>query len=274
MCLIEFPRRRRPYDILWTDARCVIPEPVDSHVPCRLAGANSSTNNTPPLVWQLASEDDLSMEEVVVADLNFCNSVVGGPTSTPLNSAGLIVDLAGDVTVGVSSPAELAGDVTVGVSSPANLAGYVTVCVSFPADLAGDVTVGVSFPAEIAGDVTVGVSSPANLAGYVTVCVSFPADLAGDVTIYFDDGHYDDRPDYLTMMIRATMIVILVCMVLLGRIIMSCIMICMARIAVGVYCVSRGNVGVVPYWIGYEEGDVYAVMLPCPGPVPMSRSIY
>ena len=25
----------------------------------------------------------------------------------------------------------------------------------------------------------------------------------------------------------------------------------------GVYCVSRGDVGVAPYWSGYEEGDVY-----------------
>ena len=130
----------------------VIPEPVDSPVPAGLAGANSGTNNTLSLVWQLVSEDDLSMEEVddlsieevVLANLNFCNSVVGGPTSTPLKSSGLIVDLAGDVTVRVSSPAELAGDVTVGVSSPANLAGNVTVGVLFLADLAGDVTVGVS----------------------------------------------------------------------------------------------------------------------------------
>ena len=67
-------------------------------------------------------------------------------------------------------------------------------------------------------------------------------------------------------------------MALLGRIIMSCIMIYMARMAVygfvgpdnyelyhdlhgpdgcGAYCVSQGDVGVVPYWSGDEEGDVY-----------------
>ena len=82
-----------------------------------------------------------------------------------------------------------------------------------------------------------------------------------------------------------------------------------------VYCVSRGDAGVVPYWSGDEEGDVHEgdvalprtgsdepvdmlgysvvstfgsggrvapvmrkvtfmrVMLPCPGPVPTSRSI-
>ena len=49
----------------------MIPELVSSPVPAGLAGANSSTNNTPPLVRQLASEDDLSLEEVVVADLTF-----------------------------------------------------------------------------------------------------------------------------------------------------------------------------------------------------------
>ena len=122
----------------------MIPEPVDSPVPASLTGANSSTNKTPPLVWQLVSEDDLSLEEVLVADINFCNSVVGGPTSTFLKNTGLIVDLAGDVTVGVSSPVELAGDVTAGVSSPADLAVDVTVGVSSPADLAGGVTIRVA----------------------------------------------------------------------------------------------------------------------------------
>ena len=51
--------------------------------------------------------------------------------TTFLSSADGIVDLAGDVTIGVSSPADLAGDLTVGVSSPADLAGVVTVGVSF-----------------------------------------------------------------------------------------------------------------------------------------------
>ena len=97
-------------------------------------------------VIQLASEDDLSLEEMVVVDLTFCNSVVGGPTSTLLKSTGWIVDLAGDVTIGVSSLAELAGDVTVGVSSPADLAGNVTVGVSFPADLAVEVSPSVRHP--------------------------------------------------------------------------------------------------------------------------------
>ena len=58
-----------------------------------------------------------------MADLNFCNYVDGGPTSTLLKSTGLIVDLVGDVTVGVLSLADLAGNVTVSVSFPADLAG-------------------------------------------------------------------------------------------------------------------------------------------------------
>ena len=46
-----------------------------------------------------------------MTDPDFRECVVGGPTSTFLSSADGIVDLAGDVTVGVSSPADLAGDV-------------------------------------------------------------------------------------------------------------------------------------------------------------------
>ena len=85
----------------------VTPELVDSPVPAGLACADGSTNSTPLLIRQVASEDDLSMEEEVVADLDFCDSVVGGPTSTFQRSDDMIVDLAGDVTVGVSSPADL-----------------------------------------------------------------------------------------------------------------------------------------------------------------------
>ena len=49
----------------------VIPESVNSPVPTSLTGANGSTNDTPPLVRQMASEDDLSMVEAVMADLDF-----------------------------------------------------------------------------------------------------------------------------------------------------------------------------------------------------------
>ena len=68
-----------------------------------------------------------------------------GVSQIELSSVDRIVDLAGVVTVGVSTPADLAGDVTVGVSSPADLAGGVTVGVvpsavaevASSADLAG-----------------------------------------------------------------------------------------------------------------------------------------
>ena len=72
-----------------------------------------------------------------MANLNFYNSVVGGPASTCLRNIGLIIDFAGVVIVGVASPANHAGVVAVGVSSPADLAGDITVGVSSPADLAG-----------------------------------------------------------------------------------------------------------------------------------------
>ena len=39
-----------------------------------------------------------------------------------------------------------------------------------------------------------------------------------------------------------------------------------ARMTVGVYCVSQGDVGVVPYWSGDEEGDV------CEGDVALPRT--
>ena len=67
-----------------------------------------------------------------MADLDFCDYVVGGPTSTCLRSAGLIVYLAGGITVGVSFPADLGADVTVSVSPLADLAGDITVGVSSP----------------------------------------------------------------------------------------------------------------------------------------------
>ena len=104
-----------------------------------------------------------------MADLNSCDSVVGGPTSMPLKIAEMIVDLAGDVTVGVSSLADPAGDVTVGVSSLA--------------DLAGDVTVGVSSPADLAGGDTIGVAPSA------VAEVACSADVF-DYDDYFYDGHY------------------------------------------------------------------------------------
>ena len=79
-----------------------------------------------PLVRQMTSEDDLSADEQVMADSKFRDTFV----STPLTIAGLTVDLAGDVTVGVASSADLDGDVTVGVEPSADLAGDATVGVA------------------------------------------------------------------------------------------------------------------------------------------------
>ena len=90
------------------------PEPVDGPVPASLPGADDGTNCMSPLIRQAVLEGDLSMTEEVVAELDFCNSVVGGPTSAFLSS-----------TDGMSSPAYL--DMTIGVSSPVDLAGDVTV---------------------------------------------------------------------------------------------------------------------------------------------------
>ena len=55
-----------------------------------------------------------------------------------------------------------------------------------------------------------------------------------DYDDYFYDGHYDDKPDYFDS--GDFEIITLVCMVLLGRIIMGCIMICMGLITLG--CMS------------------------------------
>ena len=71
----------------------VTPEPVDSPMPAGLASADGGTNHMPHLTRQAVLEDDLSMKEEVVADLDLCDSVVGGPTSTFLSSADGIVDL-------------------------------------------------------------------------------------------------------------------------------------------------------------------------------------
>ena len=175
---------RQPVDAVKVSAVMInmIPELVDSPVPTGLAGANSSTND-------------------------FCDSVVGGPTSTFLKNTGLIVCFAGDVTVGVSFPPTLleSGDVTVGVSSPADLGGDVAVGVSTPADLAGGVTIGVvpSAVAEVASSADIAevassadiaeVASSTNLAGDVTVGVTSSAfaEVASlaDIAEYFD---YDD----------------------------------------------------------------------------------
>ena len=60
-----------------------IPEPVDGPVPAGLAGADDDTNRMSPLTRQAVLEGDLSMEEEVVVQLDFCNSVIGRPTCVP-----------------------------------------------------------------------------------------------------------------------------------------------------------------------------------------------
>ena len=69
------------------------PEQVDSHVSAGLFGADDGTNRMSPLTRQAALEDDLSRKEEVVAGVNCCDYVVGGPNSTFLSSADGIVYL-------------------------------------------------------------------------------------------------------------------------------------------------------------------------------------
>ena len=118
----------------------LVPEPVNIPVPTGFAGVKKSTRNAPPLVRQMTSEDDLSVDEEVVADSKFHDTVVGGPTSMIRKIAKLIVDLAGDVTVGVASSTDLDEVVTIGVASLADLAGVITAGVPSSANPAGDVT--------------------------------------------------------------------------------------------------------------------------------------
>ena len=75
----------------------------------------------------MTSDDDLSTDAEVVADPKFCDTSVGGPTSTALQNAELTVDLAEVVTVVVASSADLAEVGTVGVVSSANLTGVSTI---------------------------------------------------------------------------------------------------------------------------------------------------
>ena len=127
-----------------------------------------------------------SADYEVAADLKCRNNVVGGSTSTPLNIAGLPVDIAGDVTVGVSSLADLAGDVTVGVAPSADLAGDVTVGVSPPNNLTNNITIGVASSSNLAGDVTIGVTSSADRASVVTVGVAYREECGDNVVFPTD----------------------------------------------------------------------------------------
>ena len=95
-----------------------------------------------------------------------------------LSGANGCAEFVGKVAVSVASPAVLAGNVTVGMASPAD-AGAASL-----ADLADVVTVEVT-PSAVAGVVTVGVASlaDAGVASLADAGVASPADLAGVVTI-------------------------------------------------------------------------------------------
>ena len=110
----------------------VIPE--DIPVATVFTGAKKSIRNTPALVQQMTSEDDLSADNVVVADPKSCDTFVVGLTSTTPNIAWLTVNLAGDVTAGVESSADLAEVVTAGVAHSSDLAEVVTAGVAHSAD--------------------------------------------------------------------------------------------------------------------------------------------
>ena len=114
--------------------------------------------------------------------------------------AGLTIDIAGDVTVGVSSPADLAGDVTVSVASPADLAGVVTAGVAFREECGDNVVIPtdcvcnydeiaeVTSSANLAGDVTVGVTSSADPASVVTAGVAFREECGDNVVVPVADA--------------------------------------------------------------------------------------
>ena len=225
---------RQPIEAVKVSAVLVdaTPELVDSPVPTSLAGADDVTNCMSPLTQQAVLEGDLSMKEEVVAELDFCDSVVRGPTSAFLsNTDGIVV---------VSYPADLNGDVTISVSSrPTLLETSLSVCrprptlqevspsewhpmavaeVASSADLAGDVTVGVASSASSSPCDITEVASSADL-----VKVASSADLAEVewfgvimMTIFMMDSMMRAR----TMMIRV-ILVILMCMALLNRMIVS-----------------------------------------------------
>ena len=143
---------RQPVEVgkVFTVLDDVAPEPVDSPVSAGLAVADGDTIGMLPLVRQ-----------AVLAGLNLCDSLVGGPTSTFLSSADGIVDLPGGVTIstnlgvapstiaGVSYPTDLAGGVTTGVAPSAVIAEVASSAVI--AEVASSAIAWAESPAEIAG---------------------------------------------------------------------------------------------------------------------------
>ena len=144
-------------------------------------------------------ESGLSRRGEVVASVNCCDIVVGGPVSASLSGADRGVDFAGCVAVSVAFPAVL---VTIGVASLADvevassayLAGGVTIGVTSPAiaGVASPAVAGVASLAEAGGcpwptlwGVTVGMTSlaDAGAASLADAGVASLADLAGGVTV-------------------------------------------------------------------------------------------
>ena len=108
------------------------------------------------------------------------------------------VDLSGDVTVGVTSPADPVSVVTAGMASRDCVCDYDGIAeVASSADLAGDDTVGVTSSADPASVVTTGVAFREECGDSVVI----PSDCVCDYDDYFYDdyfydGQYDDCPDY------------------------------------------------------------------------------
>ena len=124
----------------------VTPEPVDSPVPASLAGADGSTNRTPPLVRQAMLESGHFFTVILWSDHQPLHSrvVLMGSwillETSPLVCRPRPTLIAGDVTAGVSSPTYLAEGVTIGVA-PSAVAGVASSAdlaeVASSADLAG-----------------------------------------------------------------------------------------------------------------------------------------
>ena len=190
--------------------------------------------------------------------------------------------------VEVASSADLAGDVTDGVTSSAvaevaSSADIAEVVSSAVAEVASSAVLAeVVSSVDLAGNFTISVTSLADPVSVATAGVAFREECGYSVMVPsgsvcdYDDYFYDIMTinrTILTMMIRVTLIVTLVCMALLGRIIMSCIMIYMARMTVG-YIVY---LGVISAWchtgVEMRKRTCMRVVLPCPRLVLTSRSI-
>ena len=166
-------------------------------------------------------------------------------------------DLAGDISVGVISSAVAEATSLADIAEVASSANLAEVASS--ADLAE-----VASPADLAGDVTVGVMSIADPAGVVRCEVP-----CGSVCDYFLYGHYDNKPDYFDYddpgdydsypnvygFVGPDNYELYHDLHGPGHGPHDC----------GVYCASRGDIGVVPYWSGDEKGTCMRTMLPCPG---------